>query len=68
MDASDVIRRRQALAQFIGFKVIQSAAQPTVPFSTLCTFDGSTVVHNFTTFDAYTSIREGLKYSATSCS
>jgi len=68
MDASDVIRRRQQLAQYIGFKVVQSIAQPTVPFSTPCTFDASTVIHNFTTFDAYNNIRQGLLYSVSSCS
>ena len=67
MDASDVIRRRQQLAQYIGFKVEQSIAQPTVPFSTPCTFDASTVIHNFTSYDAYNNIRQGLLYSVSSC-
>lgn len=67
MDASDVIRRRYQLAQYIGYKVVQSRDQPTVPFSTVCTFDASTVVHNFTSFEAYNNIRQGLTYSVTSC-
>ena len=67
MDASDVIRRRQQLAQYIGYKVVQSREQPTVPFSTPCTFYASTVIHNFTTYDAYNNIRQGLLYSVSSC-
>ena len=68
MDASDVIRRNQQLAQYIGYKVVESIAQPTVPFSTPCTFDASTVVHNFTSYELYNNIRKGLFYSVSSCS
>ena len=68
MDASDVTRRRQQLAEYIGFKVVKSIEQPRVPFSTVCTFDASTVLHNFTNYNAYNNIRQGLFYSISSCS
>ena len=68
MDASDITRRRQQLTEYIGYKVVQSIEQPTVPFSTLCTFNASTVIHNFTSYTAYNNIRSGLFYSISSCS
>jgi len=67
MDASDVTRRRQQLAQYIGFKVVQSIAHPTVPFSTPCTFESSTIVHRFTDYTAYDNVKKGIIYSVTSC-
>lgn len=63
MDASDFSRRNQQLTEYNGFKVIQSIAQPTVPFSTLCTFNASTVVKNFTSYESYNNITQGLFYS-----
>jgi len=67
MDASDVIRKNMQIAKFVGYKVVKSAQQPTVPFSTVCTFDGSTVVRTFSTYEDYDNIRKGLTLYSSNC-
>lgn len=67
MDASDVIRRKLQFTQFTGYAVEQAKIQPATPFSTLCTFDASTVIHNFTSYESYTNIRQGLNYFVSTC-
>ncbi len=67
MDASDVIRRNQQFTQWVNYRLQQSQLQPTVPFSTLCTFNASTVIHKFPTYESYNNVTEGLKTFVSTC-
>ena len=68
MDASDVIRRKLQFTQFVGYAVEQRVVQPATPFSTLCTFNASTTIHRFPSYESYNNVAEGLKYFVSSCS
>jgi hypothetical protein len=66
-DASDVIRRRNQKAIYVDYMLEQTYVQPTVNFSTLCTFQQNNVIHRFPTYDAYVNVVEGLKVHTSTC-
>ena len=66
-DASDVIRRNLQKTTYVSYSLEQSYVQPTVNFSTPCTFQSGEVIHRFPTYENYVNVVEGLKVWTSSC-
>ncbi len=66
-DASDVIRRRLQKTQYVNYSLQQSKLQPTINFSTLCSFQSEKVIHRFPTYENYVNVVEGLKVWTSTC-
>lgn len=67
MDASDIIRKREAIAVFNGYKEIQTIAQPTINISTCCGFYGVSTIRKFVDYQQYNDVVQGLKNCGLPC-
>lgn len=60
MDAGDIIRKRQTIAVFNGYKQTQTIEQPSINISTCAGFYGQSTIHSFKTYENLQNVVVGL--------